>query len=198
MERLLTSRNPNMPILIIRPTIIGSAVKSPFPGYGPISAMPFESFFKFMTINPGSGVFHPSEGHVSGTNLFDEIPVDWVANMTLLHIAAGTTGPVHASSEAWFQKTFEGILQGLSAVGGRPKIVYVTDGSVKPCFWASLFSVAMRDWAFSAKRSEKFKGVKGALSIGVEGIDWEAYERMRAEKVWRDIESSTKVLQAKI
>lgn len=198
MERLLSRRYPNLPILIVRPTIIGSAVKSPFPSYGPPSAMPLESLYKYCTLNPGSGVFHPPEGHSSGMNLFDEIPVDWVANLTLLHIAAGTTGPVHAASETWFRRTFDEGLETLSAASGRPKLLFVADKSLKQCFWAELFAVTMRDWNFSTKKADRFRGVGGVLSIDTNNVELAAYDRLRVQKVRKDIENSRSPLQGKL
>jgi hypothetical protein len=53
---------------------------------------------------PDSGVVHVSPKNSSGSNIVDEIPVDLVANLILLHAMHGTTGVVHASSQSYIPR----------------------------------------------------------------------------------------------
>ncbi|KAI0997067.1 hypothetical protein K3495_g11120 [Podosphaera aphanis] len=189
MEQLLLSRFPNLPILIVRPTIIGTAVHQPFPLYGPIGSTPLESFFKFFAITPGNRVFHTAQGSNSGTNIFDEVPVDWVANLTLLHAAAGTRGIVHAGSESYIPRTLDEMLRVAQVNNSDMEVRFVKDRSVPQCPLASFYKVASRDWRFSNKNSAKFRNVEGPLSISVKGHDLYDFDSQRIVKLNAAIEA---------
>jgi hypothetical protein len=66
-----------------------------------LSAVWTKKFDTYRTVFPTSntesrdGTIHATEGPSSGTNIFDEIPIDCVAILILLHIAAGTRGVAH-------------------------------------------------------------------------------------------------------
>ena len=189
-ERLLFSRYPNLPILVVRPTCIGSAVSQPFPLYGPMSATPIEQCFRLLTLNPGTGILHAPEGQISGTNVFDEIPVDWVSNLILLHAAASTRGVVHAGAESFIPRTFDHQSQTFLDEEARKKIILVQDKNIPQCFWAEFYKVITRDWRFSNKESERFRDVSGPLSISLDGVDLEAYDRGRRAKVQAEVAAS--------
>ena len=189
-ERLLFSRYPDLPVLVIRPTCIGSAISQPFPLYGPISATPIEQCFRLLTLNPGTGVIHAAEGQASGTNIFDEIPVDWVSNLILLHAAAGTRGVIHAGAESFIPRPFDHHLETLLDDKAKEKISFATDKSVPQCFWADFYKVITRNWTFENRASERFRGVKGPLSIEIDGLDLEAYDRGRRAKVQTEVAAS--------
>lgn len=72
-----------------------------------MSATPIEQCFRLLTLNQGTGIIHVPESQTSGTNLFDEIPIDWVSNLILLHGAAGTCGVVHAGAESFTHRSFD-------------------------------------------------------------------------------------------
>jgi alcohol-forming fatty acyl-CoA reductase len=93
-ERLLSTRYPKLPIIIVHQTCIGSGVSQPFLLYGPMSPTPIEQeqCFRLLTLNPGTGIIRVPESQTSAINLFDEIPADWVSTLILLHAAAGTRG----------------------------------------------------------------------------------------------------------
>jgi alcohol-forming fatty acyl-CoA reductase len=189
-ERLLFSRYPNLPIIIVRPTCIGSAVSQPFPLYGPISATPIEQCFRLLTLNPGTGIIHAAEGGIPGTNIFDEIPVDWVSNLILLHTAAGTRGVIHAGAESFVPRSFDHHLQTLVDDEAKRKIILVQDRSVQQCFWADFYKVITRDWRFSNRASEKFRDVRGPLGISTDGVDMEGYNNGRRAKVQAEVAAS--------
>ncbi|KAJ7152648.1 NAD-binding domain 4 protein [Mycena crocata] len=100
-ERLLLSRNPHLPILIVRPTNIGPAISQPYPYYGPLGSCPVSTYIRAYMEAPDTGVVHVSPHNLSGSNILDEIPVDLVANLILLHAMHGSTGIVHASSHSY-------------------------------------------------------------------------------------------------
>lgn len=198
MEQLLLTRFPLLPILIVRPTIIGTAIHQPFPLYGPIGSTPIESFFKFFSISPGNRVFHAAAGSDSGTNIFDEVPVDWVANIILLHAAAGTSGIVHAGSESYIPRTLDDILRVAQFNNVDMDVRFVTDRSIPQCPLASFYKVANRDWRFSNKRSARFRNVEGPLSISVRGHDLFEFDSQRINKLNGVIDSYRRKLKSKL
>jgi len=198
MEQLLFSRNPDLPILIVRPTIIGTAVHQPYPLYGPMGSTPLESFFKFFTISPGNRVFHATDGSDSGTNIFDEVPVDWVANLTLLHAAAGTKGIVHAGSESYIPRTLDDMLRVAKVNNADMEVRFVKDRSIEQCPLAAFYKVASRDWRFSNKSSARFRGIEGPLSISAKGIDLFEFDCHRVSKLNTMLEKYRQPLKAKL
>jgi len=189
-ERLLFSRYPNLPVLIVRPTCIGPAMSQPFPLYGPISATPVEQCFKLLTLNPGTGIIHAAEGHKSGANIFDEIPVDWVSNLILLHATTGTRGVVHAGAESFVPRSFDHHVETLLDDKAKKNISFAADKSMPQCFWADFYKVITRGWVFSTQASDKFKDVVGPLSISLKGLDLEEYDRGRRARVQAEVAAS--------
>jgi len=189
-ERLLFHRYPRLPIIVVRPTCIGSAMSQPFHLYGPISATPIEQCFRLLTLNPGTGILHAADGQTSGSNIFDEIPVDWVANLILLHVADGTQGVVHAGAESFVPVSFDDHARILLEDVAKKKLSFVRDKSIPQCHWADFYKVLTRDWKFSTESSAKFRGVKGPLSISLEGLNLEGYNRGRRSKVQAEVAAS--------
>lgn len=58
------------------------------------------------------------------------------------------------------------------------------------CFWADFYKVITRDWTFENKASEKFKNVRGPLSISLDGLDLDGYNRGRRAKVQAEVAAS--------
>ena len=159
--------------------------------YGPVKSMPNESFFRILCLNPGSLIFHATDGSETGSNVFDEIPVDWVANLILLHAVKGTKGVVHAVSAAFVPRTFDQMIEEWrdeSDFGGR-ELVFVGDKSVKQCPAPDFYKVVTRGFAFSGKRSEMFHGVEGCLSLDLKKGELDKYRAMRRDKVRADIDA---------
>ncbi|KAK7022406.1 male sterility protein-domain-containing protein, partial [Favolaschia claudopus] len=104
-EQLLVSRNPSLPILIARPTIIAPAISQPYPYYTRHGSCPGSNYVQRYMEAPDSGIFHVSSLHPTGTNIFDEVPVDIAANIVLLHIMQGTTGIIHAGAGSYVRRT---------------------------------------------------------------------------------------------
>lgn len=189
-EHLLQKHYSTLPLLIVRPAAIGSAVGEPYPLYGPTKSIPIENLFKMCTIAPGSGIFYAAEGSNSGTNIFDETPVDWVANLILLHAAAGTRGVVNTTSSTFMPRTFDDHFKCYRADLDDAKIRFVKNKSIPQSRWADLWAVCSRDWKFETRKSERFKNVEGSLSISLRDVDLDAYDRGRKAKVQADIAAS--------
>jgi len=81
-ERTLKKRrNPNLPCLLLRPSIIGGALKEPYPGWtDTISAA------GGLSLTGGIGIVNWIHG--DSNNIADLIPVDIVSNMIIAATAA--------------------------------------------------------------------------------------------------------------
>ncbi|KAK7049075.1 NAD-binding domain 4 protein [Favolaschia claudopus] len=158
-EQLLLSRNRRLPILIVRPSTIGPAVSEPHPYYYRRGSCPVSDYIERYMSAPDSGIVHVSPHCADGTNVYDEIPVDIVANLTLLHIMHGTDG------------------------ARGPEFHYVTDKSIKQGRYAEFGKIWARDWRFSNAASKSFRSVKGPLSIALG--DHDAAEKFMKERARR-------------
>ncbi|KAG8529626.1 uncharacterized protein KY384_005106 [Bacidia gigantensis] len=155
MERLLTTRHPDLPVLLVRPSIIGEAVHQPYEFYGPLGSCPITTFLGFYMYEPGNATWYVrrDSGRISGTNILDIVPVDWVANLVLLHTVDNKRGVIHASAESYGLLTFDEL------------IARVQDPNQEECRAARFFKIATRDWRFSNKASTHLKSNEGPLSI---------------------------------
>lgn len=172
MERLLVNRFPQLPILLMRPTIFAPALRDPFPMYGLEDSTPMNKFAQFFLADRGSTqIWHAAKGYKSGGNILDEIPVDFVANACLLHAAALTTGIVQIGSQLYEPLTFDDFLHIVESNATPairqelPKVVFTEDRSMPQCFLAELVHVASRNWLFDCGRSYWLKQVGGPLSL---------------------------------
>lgn len=171
MERLFAKRYPQQPLLLVRPTIFGAAMRDPYPLYGPPNSTPMRKFAEFYLADHGTQVWHAAEGYKSGANVLDEIPVDFVANAVLLHTAAKTQGIVHVGSQLYAQMTFDDFLN-LTVSNAPPEVrqnlptvIFTEDRSVPQHFLAELVKAATRNWVFDCGRSYWLKQMSGPLSL---------------------------------
>ncbi|KAJ5483060.1 hypothetical protein N7539_006506 [Penicillium diatomitis] len=192
MERLLLSRYPLLPILLLRPTIFGQAIRHPFPLYGLENSTPMNKFFQYLLSDRGGvQIWHATEGYKTGANILDEIPVDLVANACLLHAAARTTGIVQIGSELYHPLTFDDFLE--IAVSNAPpvirrelpQVVFTEDRTAQQCFLAEMVRVASRNWLFHCGRSYWLKQVGGALSLCVDKGEAEELNRRRIRDIYK-------------
>ncbi|OOG00359.1 hypothetical protein ASPCADRAFT_37887 [Aspergillus carbonarius ITEM 5010] len=174
MERLTFKRYPTLPVLFVRPTIFGPAVRDPYPLYGPEDSTPLTKFSTlYFEDQGGTQIWHAAEGYRSGANILDEIPVDFVANACLLHAAAGTRGIVHVGAQLYVRLTFDEILAICRAHAPEelrnelPTIVFVEDRSTPQHILAELVKVGTRNWLFDCGRSYWLKQLGGPLSLAV-------------------------------
>jgi hypothetical protein len=192
VERLLPKRYPLLPILLLRPTIFGQALRHPYPLYGLENSTPVNKFFQYFMADRGATqVWHAAEGYTTGANILDEIPVDFVANACLLHAAARTTGIVQIGSELYHPLTFDEYLE--IAVSNAPpairhelpQVVFTEDRSAPQCFLAELVQVASRNWLFDCGRSYWLKQVGGPLSLRADKFEVEEVNKMRIRQIYK-------------
>lgn len=171
MERLLRKQYPLLPLLLVRPTIFGGAMRDPYPVYGPENSTPMTKFARFYLADQGTQVWHAAQGYKSGANILDEIPVDFVANACLLHAAAKTLGIVHVGSQLYVQLTFDDFLHIVDTNAPPemrkelPTVVYTDDRNAPQSFLAELVKVGTRNWQFDCGRSYWLKQVGGPLNL---------------------------------
>ncbi|KAJ5848724.1 hypothetical protein N7455_012681 [Penicillium solitum] len=186
MERLLLSRFPLLPILLLRPTIFGPAFRHPYSLYGSEDSTPLTKFTRLWFSDRGATqVWHATEGYQTGTNILDEIPVDLVANACLLHAAARTTGIVQIGSQLYHPITFDEVFRlGHENATPKvqrefPKIIFTEDRSTPQCFLAELIQVGTRNWLFDCGWSYWLKQVSGPLSMQVCKHEADAFNLIR-------------------
>lgn len=187
-EWLFLKRYPLLPLLLVRPTIFGAAMRDPYPLYGPPNSTPMRKFAEFLVAEPGTQVWHATKGYKSGMNTLDEIPVDFVANSCLMHAAANTQGIVHIGSQLYHPMTFDDFLRLVdnNAPPGfpLPTIVFTEDYSVPQHFLAELVKVASRNWVFDCGRSYWLKEMGGPLSLASCKHEMEGLNIARVKEVY--------------
>ncbi|KAJ6573170.1 NAD-binding domain 4 protein [Mycena vulgaris] len=190
-ERLLLARYPHLPTLIVRPTLIGPALAQPQAFYGPSGTNPVSTYMRAYFAAPDSGVVR---GPSAGANVVDELPVDLVANLILLHAVHGTRGIAHAGSQLCGTRTLARLHADMRATGMPTNFSYVADPPVREGVYARFWMVAGKDWRFSVAASEKFKGQGGLLSVDVGEGAFERFMQERARRIAEEVKGRNKAL----
>lgn len=172
MERLLLKRYPLLPLMLLRPACFSPAIRQPYASYGPDNSIPMNKFIKFfLALRDPAQIWHSTRGSSTGTNILDEIPVDFVANACLIHAAYKTQGIVHIGCQLHVTQTFDDFLVLYREVIPVEKqlsgITFVQDRSRPQCFLADLVKIGTRDWRFDCDRSKWIKHVNGPLSLNI-------------------------------
>lgn len=105
-ERTLRKlRRPDLPVVLLRPSIIGAAYNEPMPGWTDTF-----SAAGGLTLAGGIGIVNYVRGH--GDNIADLVPVDYVANAIIVATAMEANKPkltvVHSATShvnpiTWFK-----------------------------------------------------------------------------------------------
>lgn len=191
MERLLVRRYPLLPLLLVRPTIFGGAMRDPYPIYGPENSTPMTKFARFYLSDPSTQVWHATPGYKTGTNVLDEIPVDFVANACLLHAAAKTLGVVQVGSQLYVQLTFDDFLRIVDSHAPSemrndlPTVVFTEDQNAPQSILAELVKAGTRNWHFDCGRSYWLKQVGGPLSLQACKHDADRLNSARMQEIYR-------------
>ncbi|KAJ5557437.1 hypothetical protein N7494_001352 [Penicillium frequentans] len=191
MERIILQRFALLPILLLRPTIFGQAIRDPYPLYGLENSTPMNKFFQlFMEDTGATQIWHSAKGYSTGANIIDEIPVDFVANACLLHAAAHTTGIVQVGSELYEPLTFDeyiDIVHGNAPPAIRkelPEIVFTEDRNAPQCFLAEMVQITSRNWLFDCGRSYWLKQVGGPLSMRACKFEVDSLNKKRIHRIY--------------
>ncbi|KAK6966829.1 fatty acyl-CoA reductase [Favolaschia claudopus] len=193
-EQLLFSRHSNLPILIVRPTGIMPAMREPYRHYSRRGSCPGSTYIEAYMTAPDSGVFRVPPLHPAGTNVLDEIPVDIVANIVLLHLMHGTTGIVHAGAESFgLPRTLADFHRDIVEHFPRelharpPRFQYITDKSEKQGRYAEFWKVAEGDWHFSNAKSKQLAEMAGPLWIEMSEHKAGQLSKERARRISEEV-----------
>ncbi|KAH1361346.1 hypothetical protein LV164_008209 [Aspergillus fumigatus] len=193
MERLLLKRYPLLPLLLVRPTIFGAAMRDPYPLYGPINSTPMNKFASlFFADCGGTHIWHATEDYETGANIVDEIPVDFVANGCLLHAASRTQGVVHLGAQLYVPFTFDDFLRLAEASAPPsiqkelPSLIFTQDRNAPQSLLADLVKVSTRNWVFDCGRSYWLKQMAGPLSLAACKHDVDALNSARIKEIYEN------------
>lgn len=187
-ERLIL-KQADLPFntLIVRPSLIGPAIRDPYPFYGNDEGMPLQSAIYNLATDPDYGLDELGKG-INLDAVFDEIPVDLVASTCLAHLAAGSVGIVQAAGSLYVAATTGEItttmIQGAAPTG----IEKVRRGEIRQSQnLAPMFSQVarkyMRNWDIRCDRSEHLKEHTGVLGLSLDGHDPDAFMKHRWQNV---------------
>ena len=204
MERLLLKRYPELPMMLVRPTTVGPAVKEPFEFYGPEGSMPIDTMYsRMMWPIGGLDVWHAASGSTSGSNNWDEVPVDVIANLMLLHVMLNTRGVVQLGSLNYIPKTFDTMVVDLrrslppSWLPKIPTTVFTTDRSKRQGQLAEFYQIGTTDWTFDNGKSRALLGLEGPLSVRFEGHDREEFTERRVQRIFERTKPMMEAMERK-
>jgi fatty acyl-CoA reductase len=190
LERLIISRFPSLPILLLRPTSIGPAIAQPYEMYGPQGSCPISTLYaRLMRPTGGKNIWYAP---TYGSNIIDEVPVDVVANVLLQHAHSGTRGVVHASSSYYIPKTLKWILEQpfkyLPAywVSGMATPDFIQDERVEQCKEAEFYQIGSRAWQFCATSSRRLGSLNGPLTFGLNDHDIDRFAELRIKSIFKE------------
>ncbi|PYH65907.1 uncharacterized protein BO88DRAFT_347394 [Aspergillus vadensis CBS 113365] len=187
-ERLILKQD-NLPfnILIVRPSLIGPAIRDPYPYYGNDEGMPLHSAIYNLATDPDYGLDELGKG-INLDAVFDEIPVDLVANTCLAHLAAGSIGIVQAAGSLYAASTTGEITNTMIESVAPMAIEKLRRGEIRqsqnlaPMFYQVLERY-MRTWDIRCGRSEHLKEHTGVLGLSLDGHDAKAFMKHRWQNV---------------
>lgn len=183
-ERLLLRQPCPIPVLIIRPSAIGPAMAEPFALYGPDKAIPMHTLLLCFSMSDLDRVGNSD-------HIFEEIPVDLVANCCLLHLAHKTTGVVHCASPLYVRQTAADIMSTARRCISASEIaaLFTKPRSSTALMWQTKYKVENIEeaiaWDVECKRSEYQKLVTGPLALCPVGHDPQLHLERRIRRMYR-------------
>ncbi|KAJ5448211.1 hypothetical protein N7445_003032 [Penicillium cf. griseofulvum] len=171
-ERLVlqkaAERNKMDKVLIIRPSVLGPADKFPYPGFVTSHGAPSTAWAAEYILHPGRRIMLSTRcENPNQESTIDEVPVDVVVDRTLVHVALGTSGCVHAvsgkqgrlSTEEWWRA-----FKKERRIPWNAKPTWTDNDWHSPDLhqMARRFKIIGTSFAFSQKRTVKVVGMLGA------------------------------------
>ncbi|EHA28190.1 hypothetical protein CBS63078_6062 [Aspergillus niger] len=187
-ERLILKQdNLSFDTLIVRPSLIGPAIRDPYPFYGHDEGMPLQSAIHSLATDPDYGLDKLGKG-INLDAVFDEIPVDLVANTCLAQLAAGKVGIVQAAGSLYVASTTGEITTTMIQCVAPMGIEKIRRGEIRqsqnlaPIFY-QVARKYMRNWDIRCDRSEHLREETGVLGLSLNGHDPKAFMKHRWENV---------------
>jgi fatty acyl-CoA reductase len=192
VERLLITRYPNMPLLIVRPSIIGPAIKEPYPCYGPDGSNPVDVLMQRLMLPSRTGIetWHQREGRIDGSNHLDDVPCDLIANILLIHIALETDGIVHATCadpSVYPTRSIGDLVRLVTEnapkdwLSWMPVNVFTPDHSTEQGPYAKFYAIGGSEWKYSHARSQGPEFFTGPLSLDIGDHDVDEFRIKRVK-----------------
>lgn len=204
-ERLVVKRYPELPLMIIRPTCIGPAIKEPFELYGPEGSHPVDTYcLRMMFPIGGKDVYHAAGGSSSGTNIMDEVPVDVLANLSLLHVVLRTRGVVQIGSLCYIPKSLDKVIADMrhalppSWLPKIPTSVFTTDRAQKQSQLPQFWQITTRGWVFDNGKSKALLGLDGVLSVRFDGHDLDDFTEKRMKRIFERSKPMLEAVEKKV
>ncbi|GLI80230.1 hypothetical protein PoHVEF18_008582 [Penicillium ochrochloron] len=192
-EQLLVDLKAPFPILIVRPTSIGPAIRDPYPFYGPEESIPVYTFFQLVF----QATDHRRLERFDAYNLdqvVDEIPVDLVVNTCLLHLAKGSNGVVHVGSQLYEPFTGGDFIRRIKQYVPPSLIEKVARVRVEKNAYFSnqvhdMYNRIRHDWRVDCGRSLGLKTTTGPIGLSIDSHQPEDYFRERIMHQARSVEA---------
>ncbi|RAH84284.1 hypothetical protein BO86DRAFT_416855 [Aspergillus japonicus CBS 114.51] len=187
-DRLTLERKAQYVVLIVRPSQIGPAIAQPFPYYGFNMTIPMHSYFKYLLGSTEHSIKRVITQTENIRDVCDEVPVDLVANICLLHLALGTQGIVHAASALYVSYTSADIVDLFRTYvppASRMAICnYASErASAHAEFFFRMLTTLARNWTYDCSRSEGLRNLHGPLRLGLEKHDPDRFVQVRIQRV---------------
>ncbi|KAL4933196.1 male sterility protein-domain-containing protein [Aspergillus undulatus] len=183
-ERLLLREPSSIPVLIIRPAAIGPAIAEPFALYGPDKAIPMHTLLLCFSMSDLDRV--GTTDHV-----FEEVPVDLVANCCLLHLAAKTTGVVHCASPLYISQTAAEIMSTARRCISPAEIaaLFRNPRPSTALMWQTKYKLdnigQTLSWRIDCHRSDYQKLVRGPMALVPAEHDPQLHLERRIRRMYR-------------
>lgn len=112
LSRLFEAEQMSDSLLIVRPSILGPALRDPYPYYEIRGSAPATNFLAAAVAAPSLRMAFSSRfGNPMQQGTLDEVPVDIVVNRILMHTSQSSSGIVHAVVGAPGRRTFQSLWQ---------------------------------------------------------------------------------------
>ncbi|OJJ75221.1 hypothetical protein ASPBRDRAFT_73406 [Aspergillus brasiliensis CBS 101740] len=185
-ERLLLAHQKSLPVLVVRPTSIGPAIRDPYPLYGVAGSVPVDTAFYLYA---QSGVYRSMSEmeRFSQEAIVDEIPVDLVVNGCLLHIACESRGLVHLGCQLYVIQTFGDLTAQWQKYGPKDlasqmaKLNKERNGALVRHAFEQIYRIH-RTWFVDCSRSRHLQTTGGPIGLSLAGHNFEQYVKARVEK----------------
>jgi hypothetical protein len=188
-EQYMVKIQPNVPytILLVRPSNIGPAIQNPYPLYGPEGAIPAHTFYQLVFETSQERTLEAFNVSLPKDLIVEEIPVDLVANVCLVHVAAGTSSVVHAGSKLYTTVTFGEYAKQAQICVPRGFPERICRARVPTSIATNLASLADNllgvawrgDWQVDCSRSRDFRKMQGPIGLDLSCHDFDNFSRKR-------------------